>query len=75
MKKISSNVKKRISASLSASLFVIGICCMVPAYAGGAPAAGSLDTTFNINGIVTTDLGYVYDSASSAAIQSDGRWS
>lgn len=68
-----SNFKKNIVTNISASLFVMGVCCMAPAYAGGAPAAGSLDLTFNINGIVTTDLGYVYDSASTVAIQSDGK--
>ena len=73
MEKIISNVKKRIETSVSASLFVMGICCLAPAYAGGTPSAGSLDVTFNIDGIVTTDLGYVIDVASATAIQSDGK--
>lgn len=73
MKPNISNFKKLIVANASASLFVIGIYCMAPAYAGGTPAAGSLDITFNINGIVTTDLGYVHDVANATAIQSDGK--
>ena len=73
MKQNIRNVKKSIAASVSASLFVMGMCCVATAHAGGTPAAGSLDVTFNINGIVTTDLGYVHDVASATVIQSDGK--
>jgi uncharacterized delta-60 repeat protein len=37
------------------------------------PASGSLDTSFGINGEVTTGIGGSDDGASSAAIQSDGK--
>ena len=36
-------------------------------------ANGSLDTTFNSSGIVTTPVGPGYDAASSVAIESDGK--
>jgi uncharacterized delta-60 repeat protein len=40
---------------------------------GGTPSAGTLDTTFNTTGKVTTAIGSSRDEANAVAIQSDGK--
>ena len=51
----------------------VAFCSASVAYAaGGAPASGSLDTTFDVDGKVNTDFGY-YESAGGVVIQADGK--
>ena len=57
---------------------LLGILCLVLAQSALAgrtlpPGSGSLDTTFDTDGKVIIDLGNYFDSATSLAIQADGK--
>lgn len=73
MNRNASNIIKSRKPYRALGLSAIGIFWLSFAHAGATPASGSLDLSFDTDGMVTTDLGYVHDVANATAIQSDGK--
>ncbi len=74
MIQLHSEIEKRVTRNVFLAPALLSLClASLPAKNAFAATPGSLDTSFDVDGIVTTDFGGTHDEGFAVAMQSDGK--